>query len=91
LLAVNVSASLPLLRQELRADTGTVFLDRYGELIELSAPGQLAMRKLPEEHLKRADWDETRLPIRLRPFVPDLRRTMIVLTRLTRGSLSAAQ
>ncbi|MDP1603036.1 MAG: hypothetical protein Q8M03_07195, partial [Legionella sp.] len=39
-----------LLRRELRTDAGRVFLDRYGELIELSASGQLAMRKLFEEH-----------------------------------------
>ena len=58
-----------LLRPELRADAGKVFLDRYGELIDLSASGQLAMRKLLEEHLKRVDWDETRFPIWLYPFV----------------------
>ncbi len=58
-----------LLRQELRTDAGTVFLDCYGQLIELSASGQLAMRKLLEEHLKRVDWDETRFPVRLYPFV----------------------
>ncbi len=58
-----------LLRQELRTDAGKVFLDRYGELIDLSASGQLAMRKLLEEHLKRVDWDETSFPVRLYPFV----------------------
>jgi uncharacterized protein (DUF433 family) len=58
-----------LLRSELRAEAGRIFLDRYGELIELSASGQLAMRKLLEEHLKRVDWDETKFPVRLYPFV----------------------
>jgi uncharacterized protein (DUF433 family) len=58
-----------LLRQELRTDAGRVFLDRYGELIDLSASGQLAMRKLLEEHLKRVDWDEKSFPVRLYPFV----------------------
>ena len=38
-----------LLRPELRAEPGKVFLDRYGELIELTASGQLAMRRLFEE------------------------------------------
>ena len=37
-----------LLRPELRATAGKVFLDRYGELIDLSASGQLAMRQLPQ-------------------------------------------
>ena len=48
-----------LLRPELRTEPGKVFLDRYGELIELTASGQLAMRRLFEEHLKRVEWDTT--------------------------------
>jgi uncharacterized protein (DUF433 family) len=58
-----------LLRKELRTDAGKVFLDRYGELIELSASGQIAMRMLFEEHLKRVEWDEWKFPVRLYPFV----------------------
>jgi len=58
-----------LLRPELRADAGRLFLDRYGELIELSASGQLAIRKLLEEHLKRVEWDKSNFPARLYPFV----------------------
>lgn len=58
-----------LLRKELRTDAGRVFLDRYGELIELSASGQLAMRQLLEEHLKRVEWDEWQFPVRLYPFL----------------------
>ena len=58
-----------LLRKELRTDAGRVFLDRYGELIELSASGQLAMRQLLEEHLKRIEWDEWQFPVRLYPFL----------------------
>src|SRR5207245_2427607 len=58
-----------LLNPELRTTAGQVFLDRYGQLISLSASGQLALRKLFEEHLKRIEWDEWRFPIRLYPFV----------------------
>jgi len=58
-----------LLRPELRFDAGQVFLDRYGELIDLSASGQLAMRQVLQAHLKRVTWDERRFPIRLHPFV----------------------
>lgn len=58
-----------LLRNELCTDAGRVFLDRYGELIEISASGQLAMRRLLEEHLKRVEWDERQFPVRLYPFV----------------------
>lgn len=58
-----------LLRKELRTDAGKVFLDRYGELIEISASGQLAMRQLLEAHLKRVEWDEWQFPVRLYPFL----------------------
>lgn len=58
-----------LLRKEIRTDAGKLFLDRYGELIELSASGQLAMRKVFEEHLKRVEWDDWQFPVRLFPFL----------------------
>jgi uncharacterized protein (DUF433 family) len=37
-------------------------------LINLSASGQLAMRKLFEDHLQRVEWDEWQFPVRLYPF-----------------------
>jgi uncharacterized protein (DUF433 family) len=58
-----------LLRKELRTDAGRVFLVRYGELIELSASGQLAIQQLLNEHLKRVEWDEWQFPVRLYPFL----------------------
>lgn len=58
-----------LLRKELCTDAGRVFLERYGELIDLSASGQLAMRHLFDEHLKRVEWDEWKFPVRLYPFL----------------------
>ncbi len=57
-----------LLSKELRTDAKRVLLDRYGELIDLSASGQIAMRKVFEEHLKRVEWDEWQFPTRLYPF-----------------------
>jgi uncharacterized protein (DUF433 family) len=58
-----------LLRFELRTEPGKVFVDRYGELIELTASGQLAMRRLLAEHLNRVEWDSSRFPVRLYPFL----------------------
>ena len=63
-----------LLNQELRTHAGQVFLDRYLELINLSASGQLAMRKMFEEHLQRVEWDEWQFPVRLYPYVDATRR-----------------
>ncbi len=57
-----------LLSEELRTDAGRLFLDRYGQLINLSASGQLAMRQLLQAHLKRVAWSN-QLPVRLYPFV----------------------
>ena len=48
---------------------GRVFLDRYAELIDLSASGQLAMRKVFEDHLQRVEWDQWKFPVRLYPYV----------------------
>ncbi len=58
-----------LLREELRTAGGRLFLDRYGELVNLSASGQLAMWKIFEAHLRRVEWGELRSAVRLYPFV----------------------
>lgn len=58
-----------LLSKELRTHAGQVFLDEYEKLTNITASGQLAMRKLFEEHLKRVEWDEWKFPIRLYPYV----------------------
>lgn len=58
-----------LLRRDLATGEGKLFLDRYGELIELSASGQIAMRQILEQHLRRVEWDEWRFPVRLFPFL----------------------
>jgi uncharacterized protein (DUF433 family) len=57
-----------LLSQELRTQAGRVLLDRYGELIDLSASGQIAMRRMFNEHLDRVEWDAWKFPVRLYPF-----------------------
>jgi uncharacterized protein (DUF433 family) len=57
-----------LLSPELRTDAGKLLLERYGQLIELSASGQIAMRRLFNDHLDRVEWDEWKYPVRLYPF-----------------------
>jgi uncharacterized protein (DUF433 family) len=58
-----------LLSDALLTNAGELFLDHYGELINLSRSGQLAMRKVLEAHLRRVERDERQVPIRLYPFV----------------------
>lgn len=57
-----------LLKKELCTEGGRVLLDRYGQLIDLSTSGQIAMRRMFEQHLKRVEWDEWKFPVRLYPF-----------------------
>lgn len=57
-----------LLSHDLFTAAGNLFLQRYGELINLSKSGQLALRKMLEAHLQRIEWNRN-LPIRLYPFI----------------------
>lgn len=78
-----------LLDQKLQTDAGQVFLERYGELISLSASGQLAMKKVFEAHLKRVEWDARQFPVRLFPFVsaqtPDATAPIAIDSQLAFG------
>jgi uncharacterized protein (DUF433 family) len=58
-----------LLSPELRTDAGDLLLDKYGELVNLTRSGQLAMKKILEAHLKRVEWDQADIPTRFYPFV----------------------
>ncbi|NGY03866.1 DUF433 domain-containing protein [Solimonas terrae] len=58
-----------LLSPELRTDAGKLLLAHYGELIELSASGQIAMRRTFNEHLARVEWDGWKFPVRLYPYI----------------------
>lgn len=58
-----------LLNKDLRTHAGDVFLDEYGKLISLSTSGQIAMRRMLDEHLKRVEWDQWQFPVRLYPYV----------------------
>jgi uncharacterized protein (DUF433 family) len=57
-----------LLQEDLRTHGGRVLVDRYGALIDLSASGQIAIRKALEDHLARVEWDEWKFPVRLYPY-----------------------
>lgn len=61
-----------LLSPELRSSAGELFLDHYGELIQVSASGQIAMRQVMLQHLDRVEWDEWKFPVRLFPFQASL-------------------
>jgi uncharacterized protein (DUF433 family) len=58
----------PLADQVFETDGLDLFLQKYGQLINISQSGQLAMRTLLEVHLKRIERDPQGLAIRLYPF-----------------------
>ncbi len=67
-----------LLSDDLRTTAGELFLQRYGELINLSKSGQLALRKMLEAHLQRIEWDK-KFAIRLYPFIDFDKKKLIAI------------
>ncbi|MGQ0650244.1 MAG: DUF433 domain-containing protein [Gemmatimonadaceae bacterium] len=58
-----------LVHPELRSSGGELLLDQYGKLTNLSQSGQLAMRAVLEQTLRRIEWDASKLPSQLFPVV----------------------
>jgi uncharacterized protein (DUF433 family) len=58
-----------LLSDALLTSAGEIFLEHYGQLINLSRSGQFAMRRVLEAHLRRVERDDRHIPIRLYPFL----------------------
>lgn len=59
-----------LLSKEMQTAGGAIFLERFGQLVNLSRSGQLAMKELLTAHLERVERDSSAIPIRLYPLVP---------------------
>ncbi len=80
-----------LLSSELRADARRLLLERYSELIDLSASGQIAVRRFFDEHLKRVEWEEREFPVRLYPLTsgngPAAQRLVSIDAAVTFGRL----
>ena len=56
-----------LLRPELRAGAGELFLAKYGEYVNLNRSGQLVIAQLLKDHLDRIKLDRLHIPARLFP------------------------
>jgi uncharacterized protein (DUF433 family) len=59
----------PLAFENFLTGRGELFVKRYGELVNLSRAGQIAMTSVLAVHLDRVERDEMFAPIRLYPFV----------------------
>ncbi len=56
-----------LLCPELRTSAGELFLEKYGELVNLNRAGQIVIRIMFHDNLKRIELDDASIPIRLYP------------------------
>jgi uncharacterized protein (DUF433 family) len=61
----------PLLDRKMLTDGKGLFIEQYGELVNISERGQMYLKSVLEAHLKRIKWDEKNVPIRLFPFSRD--------------------
>ena len=59
----------PLADQHFQTDGINLFIEKFGKLISISQEGQIAMRDLLQEHLKRIEHDENGQASRLYPFI----------------------
>ena len=67
-----------LLDPQLRTSAGDLFLEKYGEFVNLSQSGQLVIAKLFRDYLKRIELDGFYLPARLYPFDKDVDKTIVI-------------
>ena len=58
----------PLLVKELETDGLDIFIRNYGQLINISQDGQMAMRHVMEQALRRIERDKSNIPVKLYPF-----------------------
>ncbi|MBI4591084.1 MAG: DUF433 domain-containing protein [Candidatus Rokubacteria bacterium] len=81
-LAKHFPSRHPLAEQNFETDSLDLFVQKYGQLINLSQAGQLAIRSLLEAHLRRIDRDTAGFPVRLFPFTrkrqPDEPKVVVI-------------
>ncbi len=58
----------PLADQKFETDGLSLFVEKYGQLINISREGQLAIRGLLQSHLRRIERDRSGLAAKLYPF-----------------------
>jgi len=78
-----------LIRKELLAAPGELFLQEYGRLLSLSRSGQFAIEQILEAFLRRVVRDPKGLPVRLYPFTSpgtiEDRRVVAIDPRISYG------
>jgi uncharacterized protein (DUF433 family) len=79
----------PLADREFETDGSDIFLQRYGQLINLSADGQLAMREMLQTYLHRIERDASGRAAKLYLFTgapkPEAMKVVVVDPRVSFG------
>jgi len=72
----------PLAEQKFVTDGVDLFVEAFGQLVNISREGQLAIKNLIETYLRRVERDQIGAPIRLYPFTrerkPDEPRIIVI-------------
>jgi uncharacterized protein (DUF433 family) len=58
----------PFIDQRMLTDGSYLFIEQFGQLVNVSQGGQTHLRDTLDAYLKRIEWDESHIPIRLFPF-----------------------
>jgi uncharacterized protein (DUF433 family) len=64
----HFSSKHPLAEQRFQTDGIDLFIDKFGQLINVTQSGQIALRELLKAHLHRVEHDATGTVVRLYPF-----------------------
>ena len=85
----QLGSSHPLAEQRFVTDEVDLFVEMFGQLVNISQEGQLAIKELIEAHLRRIERDTSGLPIRLYPFTrerkPDEPRIIVIDPHISFG------
>lgn len=77
----------PLIEEKFEAAGKHLFVERFGKLVCVSQRGQVVIRQLLEASLRRIEWDEKGLALRLSPWHanPDEPRILVLDPRVAFG------
>ena len=85
----QLGSSHPLAEQKFVTDKVDLFVEMFGQLVNISQEGQVAMKELIEAHLRRIERDTSGLPIRLYPFTrerkPDEPKIIVIDPNISFG------
>ena len=65
---IKLGLSQPLSNHRFKTDGVSLFVEHYGQLINASQRGQIAMREILDAALVRIEWDDQDQPVRLFPY-----------------------